>query len=113
MVKQLKQKEQWRALFEPPSTWSEVQSQILDPRASHAIFKSKQFKNVAQRPSVQQVLTGEATVELDAHLLQELMEEELFDVYSLPLLSPEVCLCSLPTTFNLIELLTCRSLTTF
>jgi hypothetical protein len=39
---------------------------------------------------VQEVLSGQVTVELDAHLLEELMEEELFDVYSIPLLTPEV-----------------------
>jgi hypothetical protein len=35
-------------------------------------------------------LNGDVVIQLNPYLLEELMEEEFFDVYSLPLLSIEV-----------------------
>lgn len=89
MVEQLVQNDKWRSFLKPPQTWDDIRDNVLDPRANKAIFNSKQFSTL-KCPSVQEVLSGQVTVELDAHLLEELMEEELFDVYSIPLLTPEV-----------------------
>jgi hypothetical protein len=89
MVEQLVQNDKWRSFLKPPQTWDDIRDNVLDPRANKAIFNSKQFSTL-KSPSVQEVLSGQVTVELDAHLLEELMEEELFDVYSIPLLTPEV-----------------------
>lgn len=90
MVKRLTEQEQhWNQLLEPPQTWDDIRELVLDPRAAKAIFKSKQFRG-SNKPTVEQVLSGQCIVELDAHLLEDLMDEELFDVYSLPLLSPQV-----------------------
>lgn len=90
MVKRLlQQNEEWNQFLQPPQTWQEIREEVLDPRASTAIFKSKQFRG-SGTPTLEQVLDGKVTVELDAYLLEDLMEEELFDVYSLPLLSPKV-----------------------
>jgi hypothetical protein len=88
------QDKRWESFLEPPRTWQEIQSTILDPRAAHAIFQSKQFrrgKHNNKMPSVQDVLSGKTTVELDAGYLQELMDEEISDVYTFPLLSKEFC----------------------
>ena len=89
MVERLAQNGKWRPFLEPPQTWDDIRDNVLDPRMNKAVFNSKQF-TTSKRPSVQEVLSGQVTVELDAHLLEELMEEELFDVYSIPLLTPEV-----------------------
>ena len=79
-------------LLTPPSSWSEIQESILDPQASKAIFGSKWFQNQEPQPlTVEQVLSGKVNVSLDASLLEGWMDQEMFDVYSFPLLSPEVC----------------------
>lgn len=89
MVERLVQNDKWRSFLEPPQTWDDIRDNVLDPRANKAVFKSKQFTTL-KSPSVKEVLSGQCIVELDAHLLEELMQEELFDVYSIPLLTPEV-----------------------
>jgi hypothetical protein len=92
MVKRLTENSKWRSFLEPPQTWDYIRDHVLEPRAAKAVFKSKQFAT-SKRPTVQDILSGKVSVELDAHLLEELMQEELFDVYSLPLLMPEVSKC--------------------
>jgi hypothetical protein len=90
----VEQDPRWKALVQPPTTWDQVKSTILDPRMSKAIFRSQTFrkqKGSSSIPSVQDVLTGTSKVALDAGYLQELMDEEMFDVYSFPLLSSEFC----------------------
>jgi hypothetical protein len=82
----------WDHLLTPPSSWDYVKDHILDPSASKAIFGSQTFASKqADTPNVQQVLAGQADVELDAPKLQRLMDEEFFDVYSFRLLSPHFC----------------------
>ena len=71
-----------------PQSWDEVRD-ILDPIAAKAIFKSSWYRQ--EQPSLQDVLSGKSQVDLDAHLLEGLMEQELFDVYSMPLLSRAFC----------------------
>jgi hypothetical protein len=71
-----------------PQNWDEVRD-MLDPIAAKAIFKSTWYQQ--EPPSVHDVLSGKSQVDLDAHLLEGLMEQELFDVYSMPLLSRAFC----------------------
>jgi hypothetical protein len=89
----LQQNPQWNKFVQIPATWEEIQSNILDPRASKVIFRSKFFQSTRGEStiSVQDVLQGKTPVNLDTALLQDLMDEEMFDTYSLPLLSPEFC----------------------
>mmetsp|Transcript_10845 Transcript_10845/g.24324 ORF Transcript_10845/g.24324 Transcript_10845/m.24324 type:complete len:409 (+) Transcript_10845:46-1272(+) len=73
-----------------PKTWQQVQRDILDPQLSKAIFRSATFRG-EQVPTVDQILSGEAFVELDVGLLSSIMDEEVFDVFSIPLLQAEFC----------------------
>ena len=74
MVQRLvQQNNSWQhQLLQPPRSWNDIREQVLDPRAAKAIFQSKHF-TTASKPTVEQVLCGQVTVELDAHLLEELM----------------------------------------
>jgi len=83
----MKQLDQTFMLFFPQS-WDQVK-EILDPIAADAIFKSKWYRT--NPPTIDEVLSGRYQVELDSHLLEALMEQELFDVYSMPLLSQRFC----------------------
>jgi hypothetical protein len=95
LVEQVCEKEPiWREFLSAPETWEDIKSNILDARASKAIFRSKTFqisRNNTSIPSVQDVIRGEAKTDLDAGHLETLMEEEMFDVYSFPLLAPSFC----------------------
>ncbi len=96
MIQNICQQEpEWKTLLEPPQTWDEVrQSGIFDARTNSAIFRSKCFHPSLNYtvPSVPEVLAGRERVELDAGYLEEIMEEEVFDVYSFPLLSDSFCI---------------------
>lgn len=81
-------------IFKPPSTWKEIQENVLHPKASDAILGSKQFCAASSRdvpPTVDDVLQGNIHVELDMHKLSDWMDEECFDVCSFPLLSKSFC----------------------
>jgi len=79
------------SILSPPTTWKEVRDHILDKRAANAIFKSKMFCSTHKKsPTVQDVLDGNVSVELDAAQLEGWLDEELFDVYGFPLLSKTV-----------------------
>ena len=85
-------------VFQMPETWDQIRKHVLHPKASRAIFGSKQFrgtdrehKSSSSPPSVRDVLQGNVRVELDAEKLAEWLDEELFDVYSFPLLSKSFC----------------------
>lgn len=95
LVEQVCEKEPiWREFLSAPETWQDIKSNILDSRASKAIFRSKNFqisKNNTSIPSVQDVIRGETKIDLDAGHLETLMEEEMFDVYSFPLLAKSFC----------------------
>jgi hypothetical protein len=87
----LNQHSEWKDFVQAPSTWEEIQSAILHPRANETIFRSKFFQLKRDGVSVEDVLSGKTPVILDAAFLQELMDEEVFDVYSFPLLSSDFC----------------------
>ena len=71
-----------------PTSWEQVRL-LLDPSFEKTLFQSRQFRK--QPPSLEQVLSGEKAVQLDTHLLETLMEQEVYDVYSLPLFRPTFC----------------------
>lgn len=77
-------------LLKPPQSWQEVKDNILDPRASKAIFKANPFLQ-REKPNIQDVISGKTLIELNVGQLEHLMEEEMFDVYSFPLLKPSFC----------------------
>jgi hypothetical protein len=96
----LEKDEKFRDLIGVPTSWTYLQEQVLDERAVKAIFRSRTFRKTAKRassseesspPSVQDVLSGKVTVELDPEYLEDLMDQEMFDVYSFPLLRKEFC----------------------
>jgi len=89
------------SILSPPTTWQEIRDQILDPRASNAIFNSKMFQ---QPPTVQDVLDGKIMVELDAAQLEGWLDQEMFDVYSLSLLSKSFCIRLRKTIQKLAQL---------
>jgi hypothetical protein len=89
------------SFLQPPQTWDEVRDNVLHPKISNVIFGSRMFwgsnsSSVGFKEdmiSVQEVINGKIVVRLDPHLVHELLDEEMPDVYSFPLLSVEVCLC--------------------
>ena len=74
-----------------PKTWEEIRENVLDPRCADAIFQSKMFRHM-DKPSVADVLDGKVKVELDEAQCGEWLEQEMYDVYSFPLLSPSFCI---------------------
>ena len=82
------------SILNVPTTWQEVKDKILHPQASEAIFQSRMFKAMKRKkvstPTIQSVISGATTVELDPGELEEWLEQEMFDVYSFPLLSKKV-----------------------
>lgn len=77
-------------LLKEPISYDDIKS-LLSPALAKAIFKSRQFSRRAGPPSLEQVLSGEVAVELDAHLLEQLMDQEMYDVYSFPVFQESVC----------------------
>jgi hypothetical protein len=85
-------------ILKPPASWHEIRENILHPRAAKAIFESKFFsrKKDGECPTIEQVLTGETIVELDPGMLENWLDQEMFDVYSMDLLSQEVSILYSP-----------------
>lgn len=80
---------EWRSNLTPPKTWSELKRRsILHDHAFKAAFQSMMTN--PQHFELEDLLNGNVFLNLNASLLQELMEQEMFDVYSFPLLSKEV-----------------------
>mmetsp|Transcript_22270 Transcript_22270/g.62029 ORF Transcript_22270/g.62029 Transcript_22270/m.62029 type:complete len:476 (+) Transcript_22270:198-1625(+) len=90
-----KEHPEWNEFSARPESWDDVRSNVLDPRAARAIFRSNFFRRSKDTHkdsvSLEDVLSGTIPVELDAGFLQEWMDEEMFDVYSFPLLSETFC----------------------
>ena len=84
---------EWATFLQPPESWEDVQSAILHTKASKAVFRSNFFRRNSTNtfPTVEDVISGKATVELDAGNLEQLIDEEVYDVYSFLLLSPSFC----------------------
>ena len=85
--------ERFQQLANPPTSWDYIRDHVLDERASKAIFRSRMFRRMpaSSAPSVQDILSGSVAMELDAEYLEDIMEQEMFDVYSFPLLRKEFC----------------------
>lgn len=86
---------EWKEFSKPPESWDEIR-EILDPRAAKVVFRSKKIGSMIDTRKVTDVIAGKVHVELDTGRLEEWMDEEMFDVYSFPLLSKTFCrkLCS-------------------
>ena len=81
----------WDILLNPPQSWRDIEDHVIDPRCINAIFQSKMFRQENRRPSVSDILEGNVNVELDAAQCEDWLNQELFDVYSFPLLKPSFC----------------------
>lgn len=75
----------------PPQSWGEVKEKVLHPSAAKVVFKSEFFSgNVLDNVTIEDFMNGKEEVKLDLALLENWIEQEMFDVYSFPLLSEGV-----------------------
>mmetsp|Transcript_7172 Transcript_7172/g.6800 ORF Transcript_7172/g.6800 Transcript_7172/m.6800 type:complete len:106 (-) Transcript_7172:28-345(-) len=71
-----------------PRTWTEVVNKVLHPQAAEVIFRSKMFQKSRRNDmskshvTVQDVISGKSAVELDLAVLEQWIDQEMFDVYS-------------------------------
>lgn len=91
LIQNLVQREpQWKVLLDAPTSWDYLKENIFDPRASKAMFGNPSTIS-SGLPSVKDVLTGRAEIPVNLGRLEALIDEECFDVYGFPVLSPEFC----------------------
>ena len=81
---------EWKQFSTRPESWDDIRN-ILDPRAAKAIFRSRKFRKQIETITVNDIIDGRASIELENGYLEEWMDEEMFDVYSFPLLSETFC----------------------
>ena len=81
---------EWKEFSTPPESWDALR-EILDPRAAQVVFRSKKIRKMTGKIAVNDVIAGGVEIELDSGHLEEWMDEEMFDVYSFPLLSKTFC----------------------
>ena len=77
----------------PPQSWSQLKN-VLSDEAFKVIYTSiiSSSKSTNQKvPTLQDVICGKFTVQLDAALLEDWMNQECFDVYSFQLLNKDFC----------------------
>jgi len=79
----------WSRLLKPPTDWDMIRQKVLDPQVSAAVLDSQ--GRLQDEASVREVLSGSVNMKLKVEQLVNLLDEELSDVYSFPLLSPEFC----------------------
>lgn len=88
-------------LLSTPKTWIELRERkvLLDQafKVAHTSIasrrnsrKAKSHKQTLSLPTVEDIINGKAQVHLDPSLLEDWMNQEMYDVYSFPLLSNEV-----------------------
>ena len=81
-------------LLSPPKTWNELRERnILTESAFNAAFRSvkrQKRSKTNQDTEIMHVICGKVRVNLDPSLLENWMSQEMFDVYSFPLLTKEV-----------------------
>lgn len=81
----------WSSDLCPPKSWAELkQRNILNEEAFNVAFQSMMKTNIHRPCELDAVLNGKVNLDLSPFLLEDLMDEEMFDVYSFPLLSVEV-----------------------
>jgi len=90
-IEQLLQNVTIPSRVETPESWEDLLENRLDSTLGKAIQKSRQFRNKRNIPSLHKVLSGEFELHLDAYLLEQLMEPEVHDVYSLPIFRRDFC----------------------
>jgi hypothetical protein len=79
-------------LLEPPKSWQELRDrQILDPKIVEAILSSRQFRTSnPPPPTLEAICSGSVPgIELDVSRLASVMDEEVPDVFALPVLTKE------------------------
>ncbi|KAL7556124.1 hypothetical protein ACA910_020206 [Epithemia clementina (nom. ined.)] len=89
----------FRELRSAPTNWEFVKTKMLHPTVSRAIFRSHVFQQLERHgqrqpsspTSIEQVLSGQTQIDLDAGLLESVLDEALDGVYTFPLLRPEFC----------------------
>ena len=85
--------------MKPPESWAELkQRNILSEQAFHVVFQSVKRKKY-QDYDLRDVMYGRVHVDLNTSLLEEFIDQEMFDVYSFPMLSrgvshTQMMLCS-------------------
>ena len=85
-------------LLSPPKDWTDLRERkILQQEAFKVAYqsinkkrKSKSIKGNMQQ-SITDIIEGKIHVDLKASLLKDLLQQEMYDVYSIPLLTPEFC----------------------
>jgi hypothetical protein len=95
--------ELWRdhPLLSPPKTWLELrEKKVLLDQAFKVAYgsialtnnarKAKSSKQTCTLPTAEDIIHGKAQVHLDPSLLEDWMNQEMYDVYSFPLLTSEV-----------------------
>jgi hypothetical protein len=95
--------ELWRyhPLLSPPTTWDELRNKevLLDQAFTVASCSIASTRNMRQTksnmqikgmPTVEDIINGNAEVQLDPSLLEDYMNQEMFDVYSFPLFTNKV-----------------------
>jgi hypothetical protein len=77
----------WGMDLSPPKTWSELKRRkVLHEDAFKVAHQSMKSNEVGD------IINGNVILDLKPSLLEDLMEQEMFDVYSFPLFSVEVSL---------------------
>lgn len=79
-------------LLKPPHSWVELKRRnILSQQAFNVVFQSVNVKSKYQNShDLVDVMNGKVDVDLNTSLLEEFIDQEMFDVYSFPLFSREV-----------------------
>ena len=85
-------------LLSPPKDWIDLSERnILQEVAFKVAYQStnKKRKSKSKKDSTQlsitDIMEGKVQVDLKASLLEDLLQQEMYDVYSIPLLTPEFC----------------------
>lgn len=80
----------WHSELSPPRSWADLQNRkILNEDAFNVAFQSMQTSRRMGR-ELGDILNGDVDFDLKPSLLEHLMSQEMFDVYSFPLLSTQV-----------------------
>lgn len=82
----------WGSDLSPPKSWDELKRRnILNDDAFRVAFQSMKT-NPYRHCELQDIISGDVDLNLNPSLLEDLMDQEMFDVYSFPLLTAEVSL---------------------
>lgn len=87
-------------LLSPPKTWAELrEKKILTDQAFKVAYRSivstsdsrkaKSTKQTSTLPILEDIIRGKFQLHLDPSLLEDWMDQEMYDVYSFPLLTNE------------------------